>query len=503
MRPAVDMGLPRVGAAPSPQINVSATRAAMSTQNPDAPLCVDCDGTLIRTDLLHESVFLMLKSAPWKLPLLPFWLLRGKAYMKLRLAESVKFEWDTLPLNEEVVALTRAARDSGRRTVLATASHRLLAEAFAPRLGLFDEIIATDGGKNLSGANKREVLVARFGERGYDYVGNSGTDLKVWSSARRAIVVSPTPSLAKRAEQVTSVERVIAMPRAGLAAYLKGLRLHQWLKNLLIFVPMLAAHQLAFGGQLRDAVIAFFAFSFCASSVYVLNDLLDLASDRQHVRKRNRPFASGVIPISHGAVLIPLLLVLAFGLASMLPAAFIGILAIYFVFTLSYSLALKRQVVVDVLMLAGLYTLRVVAGGAATQVVPSFWLLAFSMFVFLSLAVVKRYSELYITLQQNKSEAAGRGYSVQDLPVLMSMGTSSGMVAVLVFALYINNPDITRIYKHPEWLWLVPPLLLYWVSRLWMKTHRGEIDDDPVVFAIKDWQSLAVVAIAGVLFLLA
>jgi len=475
----------------------------MSTQNQDAPLCVDCDGTLIRTDLLHESVFLVFKRAPWKLLLLPFWLLRGKAYMKMRLAQSSHFEWATLPLNEEVVALIKQARDAGRRTVLATASHRLLADAFAARLQLFDEVLATDGSTNLSGRSKRDLLVARYGERGFDYAGNGRTDLAVWAAARRAIVVSSSSSLVRHAARSTQVERVIRQPRAGLAAYLRGLRLHQWLKNLLVFVPLLAAHQLSLGAPLWQAVTAFFSFSLCASSVYVLNDLLDLSSDRQHVRKRKRPFASGLIPISHGAMLIPVLLASAIALASLLPLEFIGILGIYFIFTLSYSLWLKRQVVVDVLMLAGLYTLRVVAGAAATHIVPSFWLLAFSMFLFLSLAVVKRYSELLITLQQNKSEAAGRGYVVQDLPVLMATGTSSGMVAVLVFALYINNPDITRIYKDPEWLWLVPPLLLYWVSRLWMKTHRGEIDDDPVVFAIRDWQSLAVVVVAAFLFIMA
>lgn len=475
----------------------------MSTHNQDAPLCVDCDGTLIRTDLLHESVFLVLKRAPWQLLLVPFWLMRGKAYMKLRLAQSSRFEWETIPLNEEVVALVKQARESGRRTVLATASHRLLADAFAARLQLFDDVLATDGATNLSGRHKRELLVARYGERGFDYVGNSRTDLAVWAAARRAIVVSSSGSLARQAERVAEVERVILQPRADLFSYLRGLRLHQWLKNLLVFVPLLAAHQLSLGAPLWQAVTAFFAFSLCASSVYVLNDLLDLSSDRLHVRKRKRPFASGLIPISHGAAIIPLLLACAFALASLLPLEFIGILSLYFIATLSYSLGLKRQVVVDVLMLAGLYTLRVIAGGAATHIVPSFWLLAFSMFLFLSLAVVKRYSELLITLQQNKSEAAGRGYVVQDLPVLMATGTSSGMVAVLVFALYINNPDITRIYKNPQWLWLVPPLLLYWVSRLWMKTHRGEIDDDPVVFAIRDWQSLVVVVIAAILFSLA
>jgi 4-hydroxybenzoate polyprenyltransferase/phosphoserine phosphatase len=476
--------------------------AVVAVEDNGVPFCVDCDGTLVRTDLMHESVFLLLKQSPWKIALLPFWLARGRAHLKQRLAEAVTFDWPTVPLNADIVEMARQARGAGRPVVLATASHRLLADGIARHVGLFDHVVATEGTHNLSGRNKRESLVALYGERGFDYAGNGRTDLDVWAASRRATVVSESPSLADAARRVTEVERVIAPGRPRLNSYLKALRLHQWLKNLLVLVPMAAAHQLN-AATLGQALLAFLSFSFCASAVYVLNDLLDLDADRRHLRKRNRPFASGVVPVWHGAVLVPVLLVVGLILALSLPLEFLGVLVFYFLLTLSYSMALKRQVIVDVLMLAGLYTLRVIAGGAATGIVPSFWLLAFSMFLFLSLALVKRYSELLVTLQQNKRDAAGRGYMVEDLPVLMSAGTSSGMVAVLVFALYINSPDVHRIYTEPHWLWLVPPLLLYWVTRLWMKARRGEIDDDPVVFALRDWQSLVVVALSGVLFLLA
>lgn len=467
------------------------------------PLCVDCDGTLLRTDLLHEAVFLLVKSAPWKIMLLPWWLLKGKAYLKDRLAQLVSFSWGTLPLNDEVVALIREAKASGRTVVLTTASHHTQAQGIARHLNLFDDVLASDAQLNLSGRHKGNDLASRYGERGFDYIGNDRADLDVWSRARKGTVVSASDSLAHAARQVTDVERVITPPRPGFKTYLKGLRVHQWLKNLLVFVPLVAAHAWDSPDGVRAALLAFMAFSLCASAVYVLNDLVDLEADRRHVRKRNRPFASGLIPIWQGSLMVPVLLVGAFGLAALLPTGFVLVLAFYFCLTLAYSLVLKRRVIVDVLMLAGLYTLRVIAGGTATAIVPSFWLLAFSMFIFLSLAVVKRYSELLITLQQHKDQPAGRGYTVQDLPVLMSIGTGSGMVAVLVFALYINNPEITEIYSNPLWLWLVPPLLLYWVSRLWMKAHRGEVDDDPVVFAVRDWQSLLVVAISAVLFLMA
>lgn len=475
----------------------------MDATNGKIPLCVDCDGTLLRTDLLHEAVFLLLKRAPWKLFLLPGWLLRGKAYLKDRLAQAVRFSWETLPLNEDVVELVQTARSEGRPVVLATASHRLLAEGLAQHLAWFDAVVASEAGVNLAGDRKSKNLVSRFGERGFDYVGNDSADLPVWSCARKAIVVSANDSLVRAAQQMADVARVIKPSQPSPKAYFRGLRLHQWLKNLLVFVPLVAAHAWGDPGAVKAALLAFLAFGLCASSVYVLNDLMDLEADRKHVRKRYRPFASGLIPIWQGSLMIPLLLAGAFGIASLLPVSFLIVLASYFCLTLAYSLLLKQRVIVDVLLLAGLYTLRVIAGGAATGIVPSFWLLAFSMFIFLSLAVVKRYSELLVTLQQRRDQPAGRGYTVQDLPVLMSIGTGSGLVAVLVFALYINNPEITEIYQNPLWLWLVPPLLLYWVSRLWMKAHRGEVDDDPVVFAVRDWQSLLVVALSACLFLLA
>lgn len=475
----------------------------MDKNKSDVPLCVDCDGTLLRTDLLHESVFLLLRTAPWKILWLPFWLLRGKARLKQRIAELVTFEWSTLPLNNQVVAAIQGARDSGRRVVLATASNQLLADGLSRHLALFDEVLGSDTRVNLSGRRKAQRLVERFGPRGFDYVGNDSNDLAVWAVSRGAIVVSSSPALIAAARRLTHVDQVIEAPRPVFSTYLRAMRLHQWLKNLLVFVPLFAALQMTDREALLNATLAFFAFGLCASAVYVLNDLFDLDADRRHLRKRNRPFAAAQIPVWHGSLMIPILLAAAFLVAMPLPAMFAAVLGLYFTLTLSYSLLLKRQVIIDVLLLAGLYTLRVVSGSAATGIVPSFWLLAFAMFIFLSLALVKRCSELRNTQQLREEMPAGRGYFVQDLPVLMSAGTSSGMVAVLVFALYINNPDIARQYDNPYFLWFVPPLLLYWVTRIWMKTNRGEIDDDPVVFAIRDWQSIFVAALSATFFSLA
>lgn len=475
----------------------------MEYSGKDIALCIDCDGTLLRTDLLHESVLLMLKQAPFAIFMLPVWLLRGKAYLKERISERVVFDWASLPYCAEILDAIGAARAAGRKTVLATASPLAWAEGIAGHLGLFDQVVATGDGINLAGEKKAQKLSALFGRGRFDYAGNGSSDLPVWSASRSGIVVSSSSSLVSAARSATNVSQVIDVPKAGPLTFLRALRIHQWLKNLLVLVPLMAAHRISGTAGLTQAILAFMAFSFCASAVYVINDLLDLESDRQHVRKRKRPFASALIPIWQGVLMVPCLLGGSVLLSLLLPVAFSAVLAVYFATTLVYSLRLKRQVIVDVLLLAGLYTMRIIAGAAATAIVPSFWLLAFSMFVFLSLAIVKRYSELFITLQQQKSKAAGRGYAVTDLPVLASLGASAGMAAVLVLALYINDAETARLYPGKMWLWLVPPLMLYWISRIWLKTCRGEIDDDPVVFAIRDWQSLVVGAVLGCCFILA
>jgi 4-hydroxybenzoate polyprenyltransferase len=285
--------------------------------------------------------------------------------------------------------------------------------------------------------------------------------------------------------------------QSRLLTYLTMIRVHQWLKNLLIFVPLLAAHRLNSIESIYVAAVAFVSFSFCASSVYVLNDLVDLESDRQHVRKRNRPIAAGKVTTRQALIIGSLLLAAAAILAFRISTVFAFTLGIYAVTTLAYSLRLKRQVIVDVMILAALYTLRLLAGAAATAVVPSFWLLAFSMFLFLSLAIVKRYSEMLVILSENKRQAAGRGYAVADMPVLLGLGVSAGMAAIVVLALYINDPSTYKLYPSTVWLWPIPPLMLYWVSRVWMKAHRGEVHDDPVIFAIRDWQSILTVLLGG------
>ncbi|HEU4459241.1 MAG TPA: UbiA family prenyltransferase [Methylibium sp.] len=463
------------------------------------PLCVDCDGTLIKTDLLHESVLLLLKTQPWLLALLPVWLLRGKAHLKEQIAARVTLDAATLPYDERVLERIRAARAAGRETVLATASTLSQAQSVQAQLGLFDRIEATQNGVNLSGERKAERLTALYGVRGFEYAGNDTADLPVWRQSAGAIVVGASRSIVKAAARQAPVLETLTRARPTLALYVKAIRAHQWLKNLLVFVPLLAAHRVGDQAALLASALAFLAFGLCASAVYVVNDLFDLASDRQHVRKRRRPFASGALPVAHGIALAPLLLLAAGLVCSLLPAAFSLTLALYFLLTSAYTFSLKNRVVVDVVVLALLYTSRLIAGSAATGILPSFWLLAFSVFLFFSLAIVKRYAELLVALKAENDSLPGRGYRVTDMPVLLSLGVGCGNLAILVLALYIHSPDIVGQYPNRNVLWLGVPLALYWMSRVWMKTHRGEMHDDPVVFAARDWQSWLVIAVVAAL----
>jgi 4-hydroxybenzoate polyprenyltransferase len=462
------------------------------------PLCVDLDGTLLKTDLLYESVLALLRINPLYLLLLPWWLMRGKAALKQEISRRVELDPAFLPYDERVLELVRA--HDGSRTLCTASDHRL-AEAIAVHLQLFDTVIASDGVRNLSGGHKAEALVQRYGIRGFDYAGNARIDLQVWRHARAAWVVNAPASLARAAARVAEVAGQLPTQGGGPRTWLKAIRLHQWIKNLLVLIPLLASHQFLQPSAVGAALLAFVAFGLCASGVYVLNDLLDLPADRQHPRKRLRAFAAGELPLLHGLIAVPLLTLAGFALALMCNAQFALVLGVYCLTTLAYSLQLKRVVMLDVVLLAGLYTLRIIGGAVAIAAGLSFWLLAFSMFIFLSLAMLKRYVELGTTLANGKAHASGRGYAVDDLPLLQSLGASSGYIAVLVLALYINSPESLELYSRPQMLWLLCPLLLYWISRVWVVAHRGGMHDDPVVFAATDRISQCIVVAGAVIAL--
>ncbi len=382
---------------------------------------------------------------------------------------------------------------NGRRLVLATGTHRIIADGVAAHLQIFDEVAATEGDVNLTGSRKLAELNRRFGEGRFDYIGDSATDLPLWKNARQAYIVSPGKRLVRRAGQVCTPARVFDANLRPAAA-IKALRPHQWMKNLLVVLPLILAHKIGDHNKVAEAIIAFAAFSMTASAIYILNDLLDLEADRRHPRKRFRPFAAGTVRVSTGVLMSVALLLLAFGASAALPPKFTAWLFCYLILTTLYSFWLKRKLLLDVIVLSLLYTLRIIAGAAAVEVELTMWLLAFSMFFFLSLAFVKRYSELLDVEDRGGEGASGRHYKVSDLRIIESVGPASGYLSVLVFINYLDSPVVRSLYQQPKILWLEAPLLLYWVTRIWFIARRRAMHDDPIVFAIRDHVS----RIAGV-----
>jgi len=446
--------------------------------------------------MLHESALWLLRDQPLNVLRMPGWLMQGKATLKRELAGRADFNPASLPYNRHLLAWLEQERTNGRRLILCTASDRSIADAIAGHLGVFDEVMASDGVVNLAGANKALALEQRFGAGGFDYVGNSNADLAVWARARRAIVVNGSERLLRKAGEHCEVEQVFPRAKLGLRALGKVLRVHQWMKNLLLFIPLMAGHQFGSIDPWLALMLAFVSFSLCASTVYIANDLLDLESDRLHPRKHARPFASGLVPAWMGVVLAPLLLLVSLVLGAYVGGNFLPWLLFYFLVTCAYSWSLKRLVLIDCLTLAMLYTLRIVAGAAAADITLSFWLLAFSVFLFLSLAFVKRYAELQVQILAGKTKAHGRGYLTSDAPLVQMLGITAGYAAVVVLSLYLNSDAVLMLYKTPEIVWGAVPVILFWVSWIWMQAHRGHMHDDPLVFAVKDRASL----LAGIVF---
>lgn len=459
-------------------------------------LFVDLDGTLLRTDSLWESFLLLLKSTPLTALMVPFWLLRGRAALKSEIAARVRLDPVQLPYSGAVLAYIAEAHRHGSRIFLATAAYHTLAHDIAQHLGVFSGVIASDSEINLKASAKSEAILRLTGGTPFDYIGNAPPDIPVWQSAGRAIVANPSAPFRKKLAGLFSVHALEDQRRSLGAACIKAIRVHQWVKNLLIFLPMLLAHNFT-SGIFMQAALAFFAFSFCASGVYLLNDLLDLSSDRNHATKKNRPFASGDLPVWSGLALFPVLFLAAGAISLLLPTVFMQTLGIYALLTTVYSFYLKRIPLLDVITLASLYSIRLFAGSSATSVKISQWLTVFSMFVFLSLAFVKRYTELLRTTAKPGTLVSGRGYRSGDTEMIASFGTASGYLSVLVFCLYCYSRDVVTLYSTPELLLIVAAVHLFWISRVWFIAHRGELDDDPILFALRDPVSYIIGAIAA------
>ena len=449
-------------------------------------LVVDLDGTLTPSDSLVEGLLHVIREHPQALPGVCWALRRGRAEFKRAVVDAAELPASALPYRDDLLTHLHAEHQQGRRIVLATAADERIAKAVAAHLGVFDEVLATSGGQNLKGQTKLDAIRQRIGDD-FVYAGDSKADLPVWRAARGAILVGAGRRHAEALQgQVPVVGQFGAAPSGAAQAWAKAVRLHQWLKNLLVFVPLLTGDVGLHAGPVLAMLGAFLAFSLLASATYLVNDLLDLPSDRQHPRKRMRPLAAGRIAIQSALLAALSLLAAAVGIAALLPPRFGAVLLGYWVVTTAYTLAIKRYVLLDVLTLAVLYTTRIIAGAAVLSIAVSEWLLAFSAALFLSLALVKRCSELVLMERQGKRQATGRDYNVADTPVLLALGAAAAVSAIVVFGLFISQPQTLQRYTLPDALWLVALALTYWLGRLWVKTGRGEMHDDPLVYTLMD-----------------
>jgi 4-hydroxybenzoate polyprenyltransferase/phosphoserine phosphatase len=458
--------------------------------HPTYPICVDLDGTLVHTDLLYESLAVAARSDWTVLFKIPLWLTKGRSHLKRQLAQRGPVRADVLPYRKEVVAWLRQEHANGRHLILATGADEALARDVAKHLGIFSEVIGSHESCNLIREAKAAALVERFGKAGFSYVGDSNQDLPVWQEAAEAIVVARSPRLIARVKSLVGPKFVHLLatesPSAKLLALLRCMRPHQWAKNVLVFLPIIAGHAFFQVKAKLLCLLGFVAFSLCASAVYLLNDLIDLDADRRHPTKCKRPLAAGSLPIPLALLASGALAIIAFGIAAAIPGPFAWILAAYLALTNIYSFYLKSVAFADVICLGLLYTLRIFAGSAIADIRVSKWLFAFSMFFFVSLALAKRVAELRLLMNKKDRRATRRNYGSEDIQLLTHAGLITAVISLLVLALYISHPLVSLLYTNPERLWIVEPLMLFWLARVWQLTSHGKMHIDPVVFAIKD-----------------
>ncbi|MDF1792071.1 MAG: UbiA family prenyltransferase [Thalassobaculaceae bacterium] len=470
------------------------------------PLCVDLDGTLLRTDLLFESLLVALRRRPWIIFLLPFWVAAGRSALKRRLAAVAEneLEVDSLPVTADLVDYLRAEKSNGRRIELVSASDQALAAKVAARFGdLFDHVEGSDGITNLKGDAKAAALVTRHPD-GFVYAGDSTVDDAVWKAATGAVPVNAALPRRATIERLAPVEAAFGIPLNTFQGLRSGMRLHQWAKNGLIFLPLLLTSTYTDPDIVAAAIAAFLGFSLAASGTYLLNDLLDLAADRGHPTKSLRALASGRLPVAVGLVASPALVVIGLLLAEMAGWGVFGCLLVYLVLTLSYSFGVKSMAVVDVVVLGALFTLRLFAGHTLVDGGTPVWLLGFSVFLFTSLALVKRLVEVRGLEARGLDSIPGRGYRAGDSGFVEAFGITTSMASVVIFMIYLAiEPAHARRLADPEWLWVVPATLGFWLPRVWLLARRGDVHDDPVVFALKDPPSLMLGAIAFLAILVA
>ncbi len=466
------------------------------------PLYVDLDGTLVSTDTLWESLICLARQNPRAfLGVLPS-LLRGKAAFKTALGEATDFAVPSLPYREEVLAFLREERARGRKIILATAAHERIAQPIADHLGLFDDVIATNAHQNAIGTTKRNLIQAHANGP-YEYIGDHPIDLPIWQASSTAHGVFPVGARWHASIPREQQGRVFTHTSGRLADLFQAMRPKQWSKNILLFLPLLLSHTFTHVEKLAQVSIAFISFSLTASCVYLLNDLFDVHADRLHPKKRLRPFAKGSYALADGLVAAIILLGAGLVFAFIVSPLFALVISGYFIGNLLYTFWLKRVALLDVLLLGFFYTYRILAGAVATHIYVTDWLLAFSTFFFLSLAILKRYGELRLMAATSGTSAHGRGYESEDVTLLLGFGLNSAFLSVLVLSLYIHSSEVTKLYQHSSLLWGVVMLFLYWIMRIWLLVHRGVVQDDPLLFTLRDRTSALLASGAVILLLLA
>lgn len=473
-----------------------------SIKNTIPPLCVDCDGTLIKTDILHESVMKYVASNPLRVFRVLLWSIRGKAIFKDILASKVLIAASSLPYNIEVLDYVKEQKDRGRKIILVTASHVKHANEVASFLNIFDDVFGTTKILNLKGENKADFLITKFGEYGFDYIGNSYADLPVWGKARKAILVGGSSTLHAKLRNINiHVKQISHGGGTPLKKYAQLIRAHQWAKNLILFIPLLTSHSFS---NIQNGVLAFLSFSLTASSVYIINDLLDLDNDRIHHLKKRRPIAAGDLGIIPSVYLSFTLLTVGVGLSYFINTAFMLLVVFYVVVTVLYSFFLKRLLLIDTIILSLLYCLRLLAGHLAMDIPLSFWLMSFAIFFFFSLAMSKRFMELKYFLDSGSTgKIKGRGYEGVDLMPLGILGASSGVLSISIFSLYLQSDKVIPLYQSPMLLILLIPIFLYWISRVWILAYRGVLNEDPIIFALKDVMSYVLFIVVMVVIITA
>ena len=478
-------------------------RNTTNTMNYKNIIVVDLDGTLIRTDILWESLLLLAKQKPYKFLIAPLWLLGGRSYLKKRIIDYVVPDVSMLPYNGELLSFLKKSKEEGNRLILASATDERIVNQVAEHLGFFDSAFGATANNNLKGKHKLELINHTCNGNRFDYIGNEKADIPIWHASEKAYAVSNSKKLIEKISKESDKIHVFGSPR-NLKTYVKALRPHQWVKNVLLFVPLILAHEITSVDKIFTILIALLAMSLCASSTYILNDLLDIESDRHHSTKRNRPFAAGLISIPNGLTMALFLLLLSFLVGLLfLPRPFLATLLAYFILTTIYSLFIKKYLLVDIITLSSLYSLRVYAGSVAISVTLTPWLLTFSSFFFLSLAFLKRYVELKEYEFCIEKNLKGRSYTNDDIQIVQSSGVASGYMSVLVFYLYItNSKKVEVLYSNPVSLWFIGPFLIYWLTRIWLLAQRGKVDSDPILFAIKDVPSWIVGIVIGTLIVL-